>query len=209
MKRKITTTKKKISSTTKSTNDIKEKDELRWNETITTRQDIPADDEAVDGERGAVNPILESKEETLNLQELKEAHEELKIKQEQQVWTHDQLLEALYSIHMIFEKATMTMVCIKETGLAIKHDKPLTGDGIYIATRQLEWDSGNRHVVDTLIQYADITDNLITYKANNGVPIYLRICEDDYCISSPDGKPYMSEWFQLPNPFERFQEVYG
>lgn len=124
-------------------------------------------------------------------------------------FSHDELLEALYWIHMIFEKATMTMLLVKSTGKQAFADKPLEGDGIYIATRQLEWDSGNRYVIDTLAQYEDTSDTLVTYRCNNGVPVYLQIVTDDYCVTSPDGRPYKNEWFQYPNPPKRFEEVYG
>ncbi len=124
-------------------------------------------------------------------------------------FTHDQLLEALYWMHQIFERANMTLVLIKETGKAAQVDRELSGDGIYLAARALEWESSSRGVIDAMAPYAEETDELVTYKANNGVPVYIRICQDDYCISSPDQKLYMHEYVKLPNPFDRFEEVFG
>ncbi len=124
-------------------------------------------------------------------------------------FTHDELLEALYWMHQIFERANMTMVLIRETGEAANNDRPLTGDGVYVAARKLEWDSGARGVIDSMAQFSEWTDELVTYMANNGVPVYVKICEDDYCISSPDQKLYMHEYVKLPNPFNRFEEVFG
>lgn len=146
------------------------------------------------------------KEVTANLEELKEA---VTLVKEKRVFTSEELLEALYWIHYIFEKASMTMVLRGVTAICAYQDQPLIGEGIQIATRQLEWDSGNRHVIDTLAQYDSMREGYAVYKANNGVPVYLRILPDDYCISSPDTRLYAHEYFQFPNPLSRFEEVYG
>ncbi len=153
-------------------------------------------------------PIVE-KEETLNLEELKEAHEKVVEEKEQQVFTHDQLLEALYWIWDLFERASMTMVLIKDTGDSAYHDRPLKGDAIYVAARRLEWDSGARGVIDSLAQYVHATDDQVTFKANNDVPVVVYILPDDYCLTSADVKLYEHENFKFPNPYERFKEVYN
>lgn len=124
-------------------------------------------------------------------------------------YTHEQLRDALYWAQLLFERASIGMVLIKDTGLAVHKMRDLTGDGIHVAARKLEWESSSRGVIDSMAQYAEWTDELVTYVAENGVPVFVHVLHDDYCISSPDTKLYEHENFKLPNPFERFEEVYG
>lgn len=125
-----------------------------------------------------------------------------------QTYSHEELLEALYWIFAIFERANMKMILIKETGKAVHTRNRLTGDGVHLAARRLEWDSGSKGIIDAMAAYAEETPDKVTYVANNGVPVYVNLCEDDYCISSPDTMLYENEYFLLPNPFERFAQVY-
>ncbi len=131
---------------------------------------------------------------------------------EEKNYSHEQLLIALYWIYDVFERANMNFFVIDDTARAIRRQGNLYGSQVTIGTRLLEWVSGSKTLIDTYLQdeSIDTTEepDKVTYIAPNGVPIVLHIFNGDETITSLDQIPYEHEYFQIPNPFERFEELY-
>lgn len=127
--------------------------------------------------------------------------------------THDELLAALYWCYDVFERANMLFFCVYDTAKAIKANENLHGDHIDIGVRKLEWVSGGKPILDAYmdqqrIKTVDNDDNTVKYEYG-GVPVIVHIYEDDECLNNPDTVMYFMEDFKLPNPYERFERIYG
>lgn len=124
-------------------------------------------------------------------------------------FTHDQLIKALYYMWDAFDRANMRYFLVGDTAHAVKAQKELTGDGIDLGIRLMEWRSGAKNIFDTFAgQPITEEGDTLTY-VHEGVPIRLHVYEpDDSCIIATDPVMYRNENFSLPNPLERFEEVY-
>lgn len=124
------------------------------------------------------------------------------------VLTHDDLLKALYWIWDVMDKASMGVFLIHDTAESAMNHKLLTGNSIHVGVRRLEWESGNRRIVDSIAIPVEQTDNVFTYM-HGDVPVVLHVFDEDESISSTDQILYEREYFKVPNPYSRFVEVFG
>lgn len=127
-----------------------------------------------------------------------------------QSFTHDELIDALYFAWDGFDRSNMKWFLVGETAKRAKMQRDLTGDGVDIGVRANEWRGGAERVFTTVMpDPLEESDSLVLYE-HNGVPIRLHIYEpDDECIVATDSIMYRNEQFALPNPLERFEELYG
>lgn len=141
----------------------------------------------------------------------KEAEEAAKPKSK---FTHDELLSALMWVWDSFDRAGMTMLAIFDTAKQIVSQSDLSGDGIDVGVRRLEWISGGKPILEGFLEHYNISyklsedGKLATYD-HNGVPIRVHILEDNECLSNYDTIVYRMEHFKIPNPYEKFEELYG
>lgn len=131
---------------------------------------------------------------------------------EQKTYPHEELLAALYWIYDVFERANMNFFVIDDTAHQMRRLDTLSGPQISIGIRLLEWMSGSKTLLDTYFQDDSIDVTLeqdkVTYISPNGVPVVLYIFDGDETITSLDQIQYASEFFQIPNPIDRFEELY-
>lgn len=117
---------------------------------------------------------------------------------------HEKLLPALYWIWDGFDRAMMGMFPVYSTALSIISNKDLEGDGIHVGTRQLEWKSGSKPILDAFLgEPVDKSETFVKY-IHNDIPVFIHIFEDDPCIQSTNQVFYENEYFKLPNPYSRF-----
>ncbi len=127
--------------------------------------------------------------------------------------THDELLAALYWCYDVFARANVLFFVVYDAAKAIKKNELLHGDHIDIGVRKLEWVSGGKPILDAYmdqqrIEIQETSPNTIKYEYE-GVPVIVHVYEDDECLNNPDTVMYFMEDFKLPNPYERFERIYG
>lgn len=142
----------------------------------------------------------------------KKKEEELAKRKAEGKYTHDELRAALYWAWDAFDRAGILMLCIGKTGEQVKHNDPLSGDGIDLGVRKLEWISGAKPVLDAFLEHNDIKietkGNMVIYDYL-GIPVRIRVLDpDDDCLFNADTVVYEVETFRIPSPYERFQELY-
>ena len=141
----------------------------------------------------------------------REAEEALKPKSK---YTYDELMAALIWVWDSFDRAGMTMLAVFDTAKQIQKNEDLSGDGIDVAVRRLEWESGGKSILDAFLEHYNISyrisDNgkLAVYD-HYGVPIRVHILEENECLSNYDTVVYRMEHFKLPNPYSKFEQLYG
>jgi hypothetical protein len=123
-------------------------------------------------------------------------------------FSHDQLLQALYWVHDLFDRANMPFFLVYNTAESVLQKKQLEGDSVQVGVRLLEWNSGAKTIIDTFAQ-PDMKESEEATYIYNGVPVVVHVYTDDRCITSPDTVIYNAEYFKLPNPYRRFMEVFG
>jgi hypothetical protein len=124
-------------------------------------------------------------------------------------FTHNQLIKALYWIWDAFERASIPFFLTGNTMNNVAENKLLDGYAIECGVRLLDWKSSARYIFDTFATPISEEGNIVIYKYE-GVPIILKIYkEDDPCIVSTDTKMYFAEAFKVPNPINRFKEVFN
>ncbi len=126
---------------------------------------------------------------------------------------HDELRSALYWAWDAFDRAGILFFCIFKTGEQVRHNDPLSGDGLDLGVRKLEWVSGAKPVLDAFLDHNDIKiddqGDIVTYDYL-GVPVRMHILDpDDDCLFNADTVVYEVEHFRIPNPYERFEQLYG
>ena len=124
----------------------------------------------------------------------------------------EQLLAALYFIWDAAERGQLDIFLIGDTAKQVKADKDLEGDKITVGCRRNEWDSGQGRIAQTFIEHSLGTkavevDNEVVY-ISAGVPIHIRLYEDNPTLKSFDIVFYRYETFNLPNPYTEFVEKY-
>lgn len=119
-------------------------------------------------------------------------------------------MQALYWIWDAFDRSMMGMFLVGNTADRALNNLHMDGDRITIGTRRNEWNAGSKNIllaftglpINTTEKYVVFTNPF------NDVPIYLYILEDDPCIINTQQILYANEYFKLPNPYRRFQEIY-
>lgn len=128
-------------------------------------------------------------------------------------FTHDELLSALMWAWDSFDRAGMTMLAVFDTAKQIMKDDDLFGDGVDVGVRRLEWESGGKTILDAFLEHYNISykladDGKLAVYDHNGVPIRVHILEENECLSNYDTIVYRMEHFKVPNPYEKFEELY-
>lgn len=120
-----------------------------------------------------------------------------------------ELLNALYYAWDAFDRANVVFFLVNQTAKDVKDQFDLTGNGVEIGIRRMEWVSGGRRMLDAFLGLpTEESESQAIYLYNN-VPITLNIYEDSSCITSPDTILYRNEVFRLPNTLELFEKTYG
>jgi hypothetical protein len=141
----------------------------------------------------------------------KEAEEAAKPKGK---FTHDELLTALMWVWDSFDRSGMTMIAVFDTAKQIMKQEDLSGDGIDVAVRRLEWESGGKPILDAFLEHYNLSyklsdDGKLAVYDHFGVPIRVHVLEEHECLSNYDTIVYRMEHFKIPNPYSKFEEIYG
>lgn len=125
---------------------------------------------------------------------------------------HDQLLEVLFFFWDGFERSTINFFLVRDTADQIIHNQPLSGNKLSLGVRKLEWVGGQQRIFRSFMEHEKILPTKLepdllkfTYK---GVPVELRIYENNPCLEALDIVFYGNETFNIPNPFSVFCEKY-
>lgn len=124
----------------------------------------------------------------------------------------EQLLAALYFIWDAAERGQLQVFLIKDTAKQVIAQEDLSGDKITVGVRRNEWDSGQGRIAQTFLEHelnakAVEKDGEVIYDCH-GVPIIIKLYEDNPCLNSFDMVFYKYETFHLPNPYKEFVEKY-
>lgn len=124
-------------------------------------------------------------------------------------FTNDELMQALYWLWDGFDRALINFFLIYKTANAVIQRQLLHGDAIFVGVRDVDYKSGSWPIFkDFAGEPIEKSDNHETYLYNN-VPVYIFIFPDDACTRNLNPVLYQMENFNLPNPYEEFQEKYG
>ncbi len=124
----------------------------------------------------------------------------------------DQLLQALYFMWDAAERGQLQMFLIGDTAKQVKANEDLEGDEITVGVRRNEWDSGQGRIAQTFMEHelgvkAVEVDGKVTYEYK-GIPIIIKLYEENPTLQSFDIVYYGYETFNLPNPYKTFVEEY-
>lgn len=125
-----------------------------------------------------------------------------------QTFTHDQLLQALYWVHDLMDRALVPFFLVKDTAQSMIENSQLKGDALHVGVRHNAWHTGNLRIVEAFALAEEKTKEYFKYDYN-GVPIYIHIYKDHPCITSLNTRMYEREFFSLPNPYSEFLEIYS
>ncbi len=136
----------------------------------------------------------------------------LKVIDIKKIFSHEQLLAALFFAWDAAERGQMDLFLIKDTAKQVKADKELSGDKITLGARKSEWNSGQGRIFETFAQHelggvVSKTDEEIVYDCK-GVPVVIKLYDENEALKSFNPVFYHFETFNLPNPYELFIEKY-
>lgn len=130
-------------------------------------------------------------------------------KEPEKRFTHEQLLSALFFIWDAFDRGPVEFFLIRDTAKQAKEGKDLSGSGVDVGVRALEWVSGGKRVMDNFTgQYLVKENEMGAEYIWADVPVRVHVFSDNECLSSFDTIFYQNETFLLPNPYEKFAEKY-
>lgn len=121
-------------------------------------------------------------------------------------FTHDELIQALYHIFDSMERAMVPFFLDGVTAESVLTNYDLTGDGVYVGIRDVDWKSSGFSIVELYSNAVDSNKKQITFMYGD-VPIYLNIYRQHPTIESFDVRNYCNEFWNLPNTYEQFLEV--
>lgn len=122
---------------------------------------------------------------------------------------HERLLKALYWVWDAFDRSMVDFFLINQTYKDARKNKDLSGDKLEIGIRRMEWVGGGRRLLDTFMGLPlEETPTVARYEYE-GVPVLLHIYDDSDCITALDSLVYAREIFKIPNPYSKFEEIYG
>ncbi len=126
---------------------------------------------------------------------------------------HEQLLAALYFAWDGAERAQLDLFLIKDTAKQVKADQDLSGDKITLGVRKTEWNGGRGRIFQEYAKHelfgvVEQKENEVIYTDRKGVPIVIKLYDENECLKSFDIAFYRFETFNLPNPYSTFVEKY-
>ena len=132
--------------------------------------------------------------------------------QTQGVFVTQLLLDALYFAWDAAERGQLDLFLIKDTARQAKADKDLVGDCITVGARKSEWISGQGEIFRTCADHVvgkavKADENEVIYEVN-GVPVIIKLYDENECLKSFNPIFYRYETFNLPNPYDLFVEKY-
>jgi hypothetical protein len=125
-------------------------------------------------------------------------------------YSPQQLLDALYYIWDAFERSNMPFFLVWDTARQAILNADLRGDKVEVGVRAVEWRSGAKRIFDAFVnEPIEEESDTVTYEFH-GVPVIVHIFEKDHeCIVQTDMVRYRYEEFKVPNPYQKFIEVFG
>lgn len=125
---------------------------------------------------------------------------------------HDKLLDALFFFWDAFDRASLNYFLTGKTAKVVKSGEDLSGEGLTLGVRRLEWVSGQGRIFKDFMTHEEVLPKmkdkdvlLFTYK---GVPVVIKLYDDNPCITTLDIAFYGNETFNIPNPLDRFTKEY-
>lgn len=123
------------------------------------------------------------------------------------------LLQALYLIWEAAERGGLDIFLVGDTAQQVKADQELKGDRITVGARRNEWVSGMGRIAQMYLEHEvgsptkSDKDGLV-YTTRSGVPIHIKLFEENPYLSSFEVVFYRYETFNLPNPYTKFVAEY-
>ena len=145
-----------------------------------------------------------TKSRELDLEKLKKVYN---IGQEKPIpssFTPDQLLEALYWMYDVMDRALITMCLVGTTADCVIKNIDLGGEGITVAIRKLERDSGSWAIATTFAPPLEDLGDKVKYRHINGVPVTVYVLKDSVTLQQPNVVLYRAEGFKIPSPYDQF-----
>src|ERR1035437_10572405 len=124
---------------------------------------------------------------------------------------HELLLKTLFFFWDGFERSTLNFFLVKDTARQVMADKELEGDRLTLGIRKNEWVGGQQRIFKAFMEHEKILPRPVEHGLlfnYEGVPVYLYIYDDNPCLDSLDIVFYENDTFNIPNPFDRFCELY-
>lgn len=120
------------------------------------------------------------------------------------VYSHDQLLSALYFILDHFSRSNTPFFLTGDTARSVKDGKALFGEKITVGIRELDFQDRMMGILEAFKKADEIGEKLIKY-THNGVPIEVQVVNDSSnMFTSLNEIMYSHDFFKLPNPFETY-----
>jgi primase-polymerase (primpol)-like protein len=124
------------------------------------------------------------------------------------LFSHKQLLEALYSALDIMDRAMIPFFLIGDTAKqVVNKEEELSGDGIHIGIKQKDIHASGLSVLNMLKGLNEGEENsyILTHE---GVPIYVQVFKSkNSVIDAPDRVFYGYESFNVPNPMDKYLKI--
>jgi hypothetical protein len=124
---------------------------------------------------------------------------------------HELLLKALFFFWDGFERSTLNFFLVKDTARQVRADKQLEGDRLTLGIRRNEWVGGQDRIFKAFMEHEKIPHAIMEHGFRfkyMGVPVYLYIYDNNPCLDALDIVFYNNDTFNIPNPFDVFNEKY-
>lgn len=123
-------------------------------------------------------------------------------------FSHDELKSALYFIDDVMSRAAMPYFLVGSTAESALKKRDLTGDAIHVGVRSTDWHSSSLNIISIFKEADEIADDYFKY-THNEVPIIVHIFKKNHsCIQSTNPVMYLYEYFNVPNPYDQFLQLY-
>lgn len=122
-------------------------------------------------------------------------------------YEHKELLDALYYMHDLFDRALVPFFLIGITAKCAVKNEELSGDALHLGVRKLDLTQSGMNVLSILTNAEEVTEKRIIYKTG-GVPVHVHIYQkENRMITNPEYVMYMYESFRVPNQFDKYWKV--
>lgn len=126
-------------------------------------------------------------------------------------YDHEPLRDALFFIQDMLERSSLPFILLGNTAKQIiEQEDPLLYDyKLTLGIRRRDYHPSGASMLKGLLPQIDIYEDRMFYIHDNGVPIYIKILEDETWFNNPDVRFYYQTEFKLPNPFIDYWEKRG